>query len=538
MRERHLRFFTRFRMLVPSVKGTFTDGDDSLRAAVQSLVGALSEQLQLDSTEWQVGTSKVFLRRALTEKLDGLVRARVQAGGRVLQRAWRRYRQSFASVVAQTAVRGLIARRYAARWRKGSLFMQRSIRAFLALRRVAALKAVRDRGVWALTILQGVARGKIARVEEARRRLPDPLELVAALKTETAKLEQAEAAKAYADCAALQLSLGALQRHRETYWTSVLGLGGGGGGTAVTQLREQITQLKAEQSAAMESKLFDRCESIQTELGTLEAQLELLPSAEELARMVGQAELEVQRAAAEKRFKDCEPLQRRLTALQAAHAALMSEPTAQPSSSEATAQPEVAEECVDEPEDMRTAAELDVEIAAVKAEMQDAVNRQDFAACAAIKERAEILEKLREKVPTAAELDERIVSTQELLDAAMGHQEFDRCHELKGQLLALQNQRAEMPMPEHEPSAAELDQQIVETQAALVLSLKEQAFAEVRSFVHALNRCCNRLTDDTCVSFELTHAVPYAEEQAGNFESAKRQLANTRGLSPCSPNVL
>ena len=45
MRERHLRFFTRFRMLVPSVKGTFTDGDNSLRAAVQSLVGALSLEL-------------------------------------------------------------------------------------------------------------------------------------------------------------------------------------------------------------------------------------------------------------------------------------------------------------------------------------------------------------------------------------------------------------------------------------------------------------------------------------------------------------
>jgi hypothetical protein len=54
-------------------------------ANAAELVKRLSRSLQLDDKQWQVGSSKVFMKKGLSEKLQGLVKTRVRAAIRTAQ---------------------------------------------------------------------------------------------------------------------------------------------------------------------------------------------------------------------------------------------------------------------------------------------------------------------------------------------------------------------------------------------------------------------------------------------------------------------
>ena len=66
-------FFRRFKMLEPEA------------ADAAELVERLSRSLQLGDKQWQVGTTKVFMKKGLSEKLQGLVKTRVRAAIRTAQ---------------------------------------------------------------------------------------------------------------------------------------------------------------------------------------------------------------------------------------------------------------------------------------------------------------------------------------------------------------------------------------------------------------------------------------------------------------------
>ena len=54
-------------------------------ATAAELVEHLSDSLHLGDEQWQVGISKVFMKKGLSEKLQGLVKARVCAAIRTAQ---------------------------------------------------------------------------------------------------------------------------------------------------------------------------------------------------------------------------------------------------------------------------------------------------------------------------------------------------------------------------------------------------------------------------------------------------------------------
>jgi myosin heavy subunit len=80
------------------------DGDE---AGILLLVKALSKRLNVSDADWQVGHTKIFLRRELSDKLERLAKLRVQASARILTRFGRTvvYRKLAAFLVAWTRLR-------------------------------------------------------------------------------------------------------------------------------------------------------------------------------------------------------------------------------------------------------------------------------------------------------------------------------------------------------------------------------------------------------------------------------------------------
>jgi myosin heavy subunit len=77
LREPHQNFFGRFSVLL---------GPEDLDkgAGIEQLVKVLSKRLNVTDADWQIGHSKIFLRRELSDKLERLAKLRVHAASRCL----------------------------------------------------------------------------------------------------------------------------------------------------------------------------------------------------------------------------------------------------------------------------------------------------------------------------------------------------------------------------------------------------------------------------------------------------------------------
>jgi hypothetical protein len=81
LREEHNSFFEQYSVLL-----NMDDIPNSTDDRIVHLVRILSERLGVSDVDWQVGHSKIFLRRELSEKLERLARLRVQSAARTLTR--------------------------------------------------------------------------------------------------------------------------------------------------------------------------------------------------------------------------------------------------------------------------------------------------------------------------------------------------------------------------------------------------------------------------------------------------------------------
>lgn len=81
LREEHESFFDRFSVLLNA-----DDIPKGGEAGIVQLVTALSKRLNVSDADWQVGHSKIFLRRGLSEKLERMAKVRIHCAARVLTR--------------------------------------------------------------------------------------------------------------------------------------------------------------------------------------------------------------------------------------------------------------------------------------------------------------------------------------------------------------------------------------------------------------------------------------------------------------------
>lgn len=79
LREDHESFYNRFHLLLNPEEAAEGEG-------ISHLVKVLSERLSITDADWQIGHTKIFLRRELANKLELLALLRVHAAARTLGR--------------------------------------------------------------------------------------------------------------------------------------------------------------------------------------------------------------------------------------------------------------------------------------------------------------------------------------------------------------------------------------------------------------------------------------------------------------------
>ena len=198
LREEHESFFHRFSVLLSSdeLKGSET--------GIEQLVRVLSNRLHVTDADWQIGHSKIFLRRELSDKLEKLARLRVHAASMTLCRFGRHIIDSGLS-------------RFLVTWMRFRLQMRKKYRETKAASLMAAwVRRCRQQGSYnkvrqALIKLQAEQRRKLAAAKVVRIR--DPFydfsykDCRALLKAEKERLEEAVKSKKFRRAADLEAKM-------------------------------------------------------------------------------------------------------------------------------------------------------------------------------------------------------------------------------------------------------------------------------------------------------------------------------------------
>lgn len=198
LREEHESFYHRFSVLLNANE---MDGEES---GIAQLVKVLSQRLHVSDADWQIGHTKVFLRRELAEKLERLARLRVHMAARALGR-FGRY------VIYGRLSTFLVA------WMRFRLHMVKKNRTLRAVTKIAA-NVRKYRQVQAYNkILRGVIKIQSAQrrkqAVQAAVRLRDPFydmsfkECQSLLQSEQSGLDDAVASKDFALAAKLEAKM-------------------------------------------------------------------------------------------------------------------------------------------------------------------------------------------------------------------------------------------------------------------------------------------------------------------------------------------
>jgi myosin heavy subunit len=115
-RQPHKEFFKRYLPLEPSCR------------TLQQLVDILSTRLNVHDESWQVGTTKLFIKRVMSEKLDRLLLVRYTSSSRRIQRAWKKLRRNLAATAIQKVARKFIQVRKFKKIVKSTLKIQAVVR--------------------------------------------------------------------------------------------------------------------------------------------------------------------------------------------------------------------------------------------------------------------------------------------------------------------------------------------------------------------------------------------------------------------------
>lgn len=197
LREEHESFYKRFHLLLSSAEAKKGEG-------ISHLVQVLSKRLNLTDAEWQIGHTKIFLKRELASKLEFLAHLRVHIAARIVGKFGRRVAQSRASKLLVS-------------WGRFRVFVLRKNRKIAAVNKISSAFRMHQerkayRSVLVCTIrLQCLGRRVVAR--ERAKRLRDPYwdktfkELDVLHKEMLSQLDKAAGAKDFKTAAQLEMKM-------------------------------------------------------------------------------------------------------------------------------------------------------------------------------------------------------------------------------------------------------------------------------------------------------------------------------------------
>ena len=290
----HKDFFYKYSRLMPSC------------ATVKELVEVLSRILMVSAESWQVGTTKIFIRRDMSEKIDRLLWLRYSFSARSIQKAWKNVLRRKAAIILQSIARMLIAKEKYIRFSRAVLTLQTLFRGRKC--RISYRVAVA-----AVQTLQRIALGKLARIEAKKLRNPFNRmtydELIDAVNSVEAELKAALDEQNFARCDELEVSKLqiATARARSTF------------PTRVPTNRTETELFIKEVTFALASAIENGNNSLSHTLTNRKAELEDLrkkyPTSAEVSAEIDELKSKLDAAKAKKLFKTCRDLNESITAL-------------------------------------------------------------------------------------------------------------------------------------------------------------------------------------------------------------------------------
>ncbi|CAI5713112.1 unnamed protein product [Peronospora destructor] len=339
LREDHDVFFYDYQSLAPDAEN------------IKELVEEISSILGAGKEEWQLGKTKVFLKRAMAFKLRKLEILRCKSAARAIQKWVRNMARAEAAVRIQTKARQLIAKKQLQRLRRSAHCVMGIFRM-----RVAMIKYQRMRTEYRMrnekaVIVQKIARGHLVRKRNLLHPLGEmgPKELDVKIAELEEAIEDAAVSKRFELCANLQL-----------------------------ELEKIVEARKKDMEAAALSKQFGLCAELQKQLEVLqEARThvkedlnELEP--EELDERIRAMETIIAEAMAARDFGKCSDLQVSLDAL------------------------------VSTRKRKQTPEELDAEIEKLNQELDNLMQKKQFDKCAQLQSDIDVVKKRRAKFPAVS----------------------------------------------------------------------------------------------------------------------------------------
>ncbi|KAL4147379.1 hypothetical protein PRNP1_011135 [Phytophthora ramorum] len=355
LREDHDVFFYDYQSLAPEAEN------------IKELVEEISSILGAGKEEWQLGKTKVFLKRTMAFKLRKLEVLRCKSAARAIQKWVRNIARTEAAVKIQTKTRQFVAKRRLQRLRRSAYRVMYILRMRVAMTKYQHLRAEYRLKSEKAVIVQKIVRGHLVRKRDLLHPFGDlgPKELDAKIAEMETAIEAAAQSKQFELCANLQLDLEKIVEARKKVRTA-------------KEIDAEIKKLNEDMEAAAMSKQFGLCAELQKQLESLQEARknvkedlnELEP--EELDERIHAMETTIAEAMAARDFGKCGDLQISLDVLVTAR------------------------------KKKQTPEELDTEIAKLNQELDNLMQKKQFDKCAQLQKDIDVLKKKRAKFPAAA----------------------------------------------------------------------------------------------------------------------------------------
>ncbi|ETV99940.1 hypothetical protein H310_07960 [Aphanomyces invadans] len=298
LREDHDVFFYDYLALAPASED------------ICELVTSISEMLNEGKDQWQMGTSKVFLKRSVAEKLKRLKVLREMSAVRTLQRWHKVLKRNSAAIIIQSAMRGWRAKKELGLLRSAAYTVMKMARGHAARTRYKKLVTQHRLEVKCAIKIQAIARGYIIRQKDLLHPFAGmgPKELDARIKEIEHAIEVAASKKQFDVCTLLQKDLHATQEARRLVRTP-------------KEVDAEIEALIHEMEALAAQKKFAECSVVQAKLAALQEFRLNMPEdlneldPHELDVRISAVNEEIVKAMSDRKFELCGQLQEKLDAL-------------------------------------------------------------------------------------------------------------------------------------------------------------------------------------------------------------------------------
>ncbi|RLN58285.1 hypothetical protein BBP00_00007077 [Phytophthora kernoviae] len=298
LREDHDVFFYDYQSLAPDAEN------------IQELIEEISSILGAGKEEWQLGKTKVFLKRVMAFKLRKLEVLRCKSAVRAIQKWVRNIARAESAIKIQTKCRQFIAKRRLQRLRRSAYRVMYILRMRVAMSKYQLLRAEYRLQNEKAVVVQKIARGYLVRKRDLLHPFGElgPKELDLKIADMEKAIEEAALSKQFELCANLQLELEKIVEARKKVRTA-------------KEIDAEIKKVNEDMEAAAMSKQFGLCAELQKQLEVLQEARkqvkedlnELEP--EELDERIHAMETTIAEAMAARDFGKCGDLQVSLDAL-------------------------------------------------------------------------------------------------------------------------------------------------------------------------------------------------------------------------------